>query len=1146
MSCQDDYFDNINGGNGEGTGGVTLTVDFQPVAGSVLQSRATVAEKGDILGDIHDMVVVIFDEDGACVDIIDITQGMYKETDVTDRDNDDASNGEIAGETSTKRREIRLNDISLGKFYIYAVANLCTFGSDNKTITQSTYDYLKSCMTVVDGKEVLSRETFRKIRRTWDEGNMLNNSEMSGIFTVGEQSGSTAFTGAEEKPVTIYPGVNLHCWLRRLASKVTVEFDASQLNPSTSVYIKEICIKDIPYDCSLVEGNTVSEESAADSPRGLLSNDKLKHSIIVCKDADYPPTIAQSINYYKNWPVITAGCPTLADFAKDTDDAALRKILAGVGHANSAKSLFFYENMQGSGESKRQDAEGGGVDEEGNTIPDGYIDNPDSTDPDDPHYKDAKKAGTYVEVVAYYESFDKGNEGSGNIIYRFMLGKDAESDYNAERNHHYKLTLCLRGYANDYDWHIEYDRAQPPVTIPDEYYVSYGYNSETELPIKVAGEIVDNLMTIEIVRNDWYPSNTWSDTHPTPMGIVNGGIYFDPQQATRANSKEDPDNLSVGFLSLRKTHASAIGGSLEADATGYTYLYNIWMGGGDKKYNDYVRNEYVTNEIYNLSAVPAKYKGKRSLGFRAYKFDGIDGNFSGDKTYNYQGDADNADGSYRLWTKAGTVNVPRQTTIYIPLFTRNRNLLKTTGYTGNNPYNVFQRRAAIRIQFKVRDQHGNIANIDKTIPIIQATKLANPMAIWREWNNAAPFDVHLKYLDGRSASTYTALRSHTGGWSAEVEQGADWILLNGGKRKIYGGEDSEIRFTYRPAGILSGPDQTRCGIITVRYHNYACTHKIFVRQGYAPIQLLDNGKSNNPYWHSFNLVTQNSEGNQPTDEGSMFKYCNLTQPIDARNNVNDESPWLNVNPNMWADHANDELYIAGSNTRSKWDKITSKNPTNSADNRWPGSLTVNGKNARMPKIAEVVALRDDESTGYHFGILYGDNATGTGDNIDEAYRYKQFDSNTHSYGMRGCIVYNLNNANQIFLPIGSSGFGVRKAKRKVTVEPGKVELFYGWSPYAKEVGTGVVRYSTSRISYMPAATAANLPLLYDIFKSFGAYYWLGDYTAGDPNNSGSRSAIDFNYNTFDFNTLGNEPIQHGWTGSQSTDACLIRLVQDTP
>lgn len=68
--------------------------------------------------------------------------------------------------------------------------------------------------------------------------------------------------------------------------------------------------------------------------------------------------------------------------------------------------------------------------------------------------KDEVELGTYIEVEAYYDSRAKGNEGKGKIFYRFMLGKDTEFDYDAERNHHYKLTMNFLGNANDVDWHI--------------------------------------------------------------------------------------------------------------------------------------------------------------------------------------------------------------------------------------------------------------------------------------------------------------------------------------------------------------------------------------------------------------------------------------------------------------------------------------------------------------------------------------------------------------------------------------------------------------------------------------------------------------------------------------------------------------------
>ncbi len=1149
-SCEDDTFNSYYDGSSDG---VNLSIDFMPAAESEVQSRALWPMPGEGMsgtGAIDDMCIVVFDTDGNFVQLQEVTDYRDEELNRTD---DSASNGNLAGETKTTRRHVNL-DLTTGEYYIYAVANLVTYEEVNKEVklTRSTAQNLRAADI-----ESMSRDEFRAMRRVWDPGNYLNNREMSGIVTQTELPGTTAFTGREESTVRIYPGVNLHCWLRRLASKVTVTFDANQLNPSTTVYIREIRVRDIPYDCSLVEGNTVKADGnsvATDQPFGLLDNSRDNHAIQTCKEADRTgkPELT-----HKNWLALKAGIPTIQDFIKQSTDAALNKQLDNINHSNAGKCIFFYENMQGPGESKRQDADG--PDGAG----DGHIDSPGSWEPGTDHYKDNKPGGTYVEVIGYYESYDKGNEGSGEIIYRFMLGKNAEDNYDAERNHHYKLTMVFRGYANDVDWHIEYDQSEPPVTLPKEYYISYGYNEMTEYPVKISGELVDDMITVEIVRNDWFPSNTWEDSRPAP-GIGAHpfhSVFVDPKDATRANATKDPDNLSVGFLSLRKTHADAAGAhvakystDIYSNAKKLSYLYDLWMGQTSATFGDgedYVRNKNTNLAIYNdKKFVPTEYIGKRPLGFRCYKVDGLT---SGDKVYSVAGTEDeNSDGTFRAWTKPGSSSkVPRQTTVYIPLYTRNRNLVKTSGYTGENPYNVFQRRAAIRLKFTVKNNSGT-HKIDTVIPIIQATKLANPMGIWRAWNNAAPFEVHLKYLNGRQATTYTALTSKAGGWSAEVEKGADWILLNGGKRKIYGGEGSEIKFTYRPAGILSNPKQVRCGIITVRYHNYSCIHKIFVRQGYAPIKI----HTGHAAWHTFNLVTKDSEASSPTDEGSLFKHSNLDDPIDAINNKNDQKPWTDVTPSMFKDHTTDDLKLATGGTKT-WAKITSKNENTD----FPTSLTLkNGTKARLPKVEDVKELRDEPETGYQFGVLYGDYATSTGDNTDEAYRYKEDEPESHSYGMRGCFIYNKTTGNQIFLPIGASGYGVRKEGRgKDPVKPEDLPSEHNWkNASTTEVGRAIVRYSTGRSTYMNSARN-DLPLLYDIFRSRGAIYWLEKYATGDPNHLNKdgkeipRSSIDFNYSTFDFNTLGNEPFLGYGKGPNEgnvknpsdygSDACFIRLVE---
>ena len=75
-----------------------------------------------------------------------------------------------------------------------------------------------------------------------------------------------------------------------------------------------------------------------------------------------------------------------------------------------------------------------------------------------------------------------------------------------------------------------------------------------------------------------------------------------------------------------------------------------------------------------------------------------------------------------------------------------------------------------------------------------------------------------------------------------------------------GSTGSEIRFTCQPAGTI-GEDQSRCGIILVRYHNLSCYHHIFVRQGYAPIRVAGSAK-----WHTFNLKYQDHEAAAPCED----------------------------------------------------------------------------------------------------------------------------------------------------------------------------------------------------------------------------------------------------------------------------------------
>lgn len=81
--------------------------------------------------------------------------------------------------------------------------------------------------------------------------------------------------------------------------------------------------------------------------------------------------------------------------------------------------------------------------------------------------------------------------GAGPIKFRFMLGQDVTTDYNATRNTHYKLTLKFKGYGNDADWHIEYEEPSD-IYVSTPQYISYLYNKSMNVTLKVVGEIKPN------------------------------------------------------------------------------------------------------------------------------------------------------------------------------------------------------------------------------------------------------------------------------------------------------------------------------------------------------------------------------------------------------------------------------------------------------------------------------------------------------------------------------------------------------------------------------------------------------------------------------------------------------------------------------
>ena len=671
--------------------------------------------------------------------------------------------------------------------------------------------------------------------------------------------------------------------------------------------------------------------------------------------------------------------------------------------------------------------------------------------PDDATYrlKDAVPYGTYIEVHAHYISNNSERLGNGHIIYRFMLGQDVINDYNAKRNCHYKLTLKFKNFANEADRHIEYEEPEPGVMTPEPYYISYLYNHSMMYPIKVntGGHEIESI-TAEIIDNRWAPHNANPAAAPP--------IYF-------SEMDKEGENKWNGFLSLHKTTMTVLPappGQLSEES--------------NKEY----------------------YEDPPKRGLREYKKFTV-----GEHTTSGSLDVD----TYRVEkhsTEANTYNV------FIPMYTRAKQMISTTGYTGNNPFVAYQRKAVVRITTKLKDVPEAFVN---TVPIYQVRRVVNPKGIYRSAGNNTPFHVVLKRLPREEATEFQTFQSE-GPWKAYVvaqDNGASITLSASGGSElqdgtIYGKTGSVIDFNVNFNGQVD--DENHYAIIRVEYHNYTCQHLIFVRQGNKPDALLTGGTR----WYAENMRTKTERASSPLDEGSLFKCGNWDYPIDASNNKNSRIPWINVYPTDFVLYPSGGFVIAGKEDEGKklWSTITFSN-----------SFSIPASGMRVARLADYMALLNSSDIEQGYGILYGDDATETADNIENAYGY-DYKNNNKGRGMRGCFAYNKLTGKNLFFPIGASGYGHRRRSDKTP---------------------GMLRYSAGRTEYYPEnephpwgnSRVKDRPLFYDLFRRPGAIYWIDKET-------NQKLGWDINYFTFDFNSIDATNI----FDSDDSDACFVRCVVD--
>lgn len=931
---------------------------------SALDTRSVA---GDAIKNINTLVVLAYDTKGDLK--FKFTQKDFINYSVSNVERD----GHNIAEKETPRASFQLK-IPYGYYRLYAVANM------------GDLDEYSDAIATPEGLKAISLK--------WNEKNPAANNQMFGYFTLDD------VVQKDTEPLRIgQKGIILRARIRRLASKVTLAFDGSLLHEGVFVYIKSARIKDIPDACFLGDTNTVKEE------KHLIENGDV---IIYGNgpfDESYPARVTAGMKYY----------PRNENYEK-------------VFHTETEQSLFFYENMQGTGKDKKQDPAKMGKKEKGQ---DGY--------------KDNKPCGTYIEVEGYYHSINPDKVGAGKIIYRFMLGKNTATDFNAERNHHYKLTMKFKNFANDVDWHIDYEEEEPGILVPEIYYISYLYNHSMMMPVKVnTGGYKLVKLEAKIDTNSWAPYNAGDLDYYKALDPYNGGKLCN----------------YGGFLSLRKSTDKVVAPDLK----------------------DAYKTEVIKNTLTNYYTV-------NKQGDRVY--DVIEGERGTDN-----------EGKY-IVKKEKDKNVWN---FQIPMYTRAKQLAPQSAYTGNNPFEAYRRKAVVTFMATLESGTGKTLKKTKRSVILQERRLINPKGVWRKYDNDASFRVTLKALPKESSTQFQSFTSE-GKWRAYVIAGDKNFVKLDGKDTVRGSTGSVVDFNINLNGTIA-KDQNRFAIVQVDYHDYSCQHLIFVRQGDEPVALVDKGTK----WLTYNLRTKNQLAQSPCEEGSMFRFGKLDDPIDAEKNI--------------FDNFKDNSKTIFSNGKT-WAQIGSLKGPDSKNSSDHANFPALSNGYRIAKYADYRALYvEGNNIENGFGVLYGNDATETQNSTDGAFGYGYYNAGYKTYGMRGCFVYNSKNGKHVFFPIGASGHGHRKDRR----------LSYSWA--SNDEIQAVLRYASSRNTNFSYPDKA--PLFYDLYRRPGGIYWLQETTYIYGNDPGHAIAWDFNYFTFDFNSITSGNV---W-GRDGSDACFIRCVKD--
>lgn len=444
ISCSDFLEGYGNGKTLEGNCTLTLDLGYTPLAAALTRSA------GDAVREIDHVYILFYNKDGTELKYAFTTKSeagdLYEKITISQPENIDRTSDDFKpendddwkGTAEEKTQQATTSPITIeqGTYKILVVANVDAFSKLTKD-------------------KINTIDKVRNYKLEWDGEQQQYVTAMYGFFTESENDGKDVINGAIPTITLSKPTASIHAWMKRAVAKVTVAYDGSGLNEGVSITIKSVQIKDIARECLLGTNNS------ATTYEGLINGETIQY-----KESDNN-AITNENPYFPR---------------KNNSDDTIDQWKSQV-HSEGTDALYCFENLQGTSDYTKDPNGKPQTDENDNKIPD---------DADKGINKDGKDYGTYIEVRAYYKN---GDNDEGNIVYRFMLGKNITDNFDVERNNHYKLTMRFRGNANDVDWHIEY---------PELPYFRIPYNIDDDIPDTGFEDVVNN--------ETWYKNENWNQS----------------------------------------------------------------------------------------------------------------------------------------------------------------------------------------------------------------------------------------------------------------------------------------------------------------------------------------------------------------------------------------------------------------------------------------------------------------------------------------------------------------------------------------------------------------------------------------------------------------------------------------------------------